>query len=152
MRRIDSKLISRSKAELETRKVSILKNENGLHPQAKSFYRQYNPQSRLKSLATTVGKVSINDIIAFAENGAPDGKFMRVLALVQHHPEIVVLAQPLRPVVIATHGLFALETITDSIEEFFFDEKKMITVNAYPVNTSTVVSLHNFNINVMVQD
>ena len=152
MRRIDSKLISRSQAQLETRKVSILKNENGLHPQAITFYMQYNPQSRLKSVATTVGKVTIKDVIAFAEIGAPDGKFMRVLALVHHHPEIVVLAQPLRPVPLATHGLFALQTINDSIEHFFLDENKMTPVNAYQVNTSTVVSLHDFNLNVMVED
>ena len=148
LRRIDGKLIARSKERVEGWKVSTLKNEDGLDQEALSFYRQYNVRSRLKSVTSEGGKIYVNSVIGCPkQHGAPDGRFFNVLALVHMGAEqIRILGQPLHVIPLREFGLIEL-IVENSTEVFDYNELEMITINAYVVEGKRVISVPHFDLN-----
>ena len=147
LKRIDGKLISRVQEDLQIQKLSRLRKEDGLDREAVAFYRQYNFASRLRSFQSSVGPISINDVVGCP--GAPDGRFFHIVGLAQTTHNIKILADPmcLRP--LGDYGLFEVIRITNSRQVFPFDPKSMLPVNAYEVQGKRVISQHNFDLNMI---
>ena len=148
LRRIDGKLIARSKERVESWKVSTLKKEDGLDQEALSFYRQYNERSWLKSVTSEAGKICINSVLGCPkQDGAPEGRFFNVLALVHMGAEqIRILGQPLHVVPLPDFGLIEL-IAQNSTEVFEYNQLEMIMINAYVVEGKRVISVLNFDLN-----
>ena len=147
LRRIDGKLLSRSQATIQVQKVTRLRSEDELDQEALAFYRQYPLLSRLRSSETTVGKISVNDVVGCP--GSPDGRFFKIGGLVQSDMGIKILGQPLSVQPLLQMGLFELNKENVPSQIFDFDCASMIPVNSYVVDRKHVFSLNNYNLNLL---